>query len=422
MNRVVYILYRFTLSLIVISLTDEYLYSQTNEKNARFLPKVLKQERIFDSILKNPQTYEVQIIYTQINRKKNKIKFIDYYYNVDKNRYFYPSNTVFLPVAALTLEKINKLSKEHDVNKDRYVRIDNALTQEVMLYQDPSSENNYASFAHFITKMFKSGDKNSFNFCYDFLDQRYLNERMHSLGYNNSWLLHKLDNKAPETSRQSNVVTFFRTDIKSYYIDIIHLKRHPTTISFYSVYVKKGEYNPDDYYSSRKKILLGKDLVEAGNTVDSAMDFTHRNTLTIEDMHDFLKSLIFPDMHKNKLELSEEDYAFLYKQMGEKNTDLNYIMNDKLNDPSIKIFNNSGKDLGFMVDNAYIIDTKNGIDFFLTVVIKCNRADIFRDEYYDYEKTGMSFMKNISTFIHEYEINRKKTSVNFNEFPNKIPL
>jgi hypothetical protein len=405
-------------------LITEYIYSQSNEKTTKFLPKLLKQEVWFDTVVKNPQVYEVQIIYTQINRKKNKVKFVDHYYGVDKDRYFYPSRTVFLPVAALTLEKINRLSKEYDVDKHRYVRIDNALTQEIMIYQDPSSENNYASFAHFIEKMFKSGDRTAFNFCYDFLDQRYLNERMHGLGYGDSWMLHKLDGKAPETSRQSNAVTFFRTDIKSYYIDIIHLKRHPTTISFYSVFVKKGEYNPVDYYSDRTKILLGKATADsAGNMVDSSVDFSYRNQYSIEDMHGFLKSLIFPDVHRKKLDLSGDDYAFLYRQMSENSAESNYILNDKLNDRSIRIFNSSGKDFGFMVDNAYVIDTKNGIDFFLTVVIKCNRSNIFRDEYYDYEKTGLLFMKNLSNFIHRYEINRKENgAVEFDDFLNKIPL
>jgi hypothetical protein len=218
---------------------------------------------------------------------------------------------------------------------------------------------------------------------------------MHSLGYHNSWFLHKLDNQTPETSRQSNVITFFRTDVKSYYIDIIHLKRHATTIPFYSVYVKKGEYNPIDYYSNREN---------------------HRNKFTIEDMHSFLKSLVFPELHTNKPELSEDDYAFLYKQMAD-NNHLNYILHDKLSDSAIKIFNNSGKDDGFMIDNAYVVDTRNGVDFFLSVVIKCNKTDMSEEEY---EQTGMSFIKNISRIVHEHAINEKERTVNFDDFLRKI--
>ncbi|MDR0385937.1 MAG: serine hydrolase [Prevotellaceae bacterium] len=410
------ILYKITVTIALVCMVQGYMYAQNQKKNTKLLPKLLKKDKMYDSIAGKNDAFGIQIIYTQINRGKNGVNFVDYYFNIDNNRYFYPSNTVFLPVAALTLEKITELSKDYDLDKHRYVRIDDAVTQEIIAYQDTSLTDNYASFAHFIKKMFNAGDKMSFNFCYDFLNQRYLNERMHSLGYRNSWFLHKLDNKAPENSRQSNTVTFFRTDVRSYYIDIIYLKRHPTTIPFYSIYVKKGEYNTDDYYSGRAKVLLpGKKLVKNGNIVDSTANFTYGNEFPIEDMHRFMKSLVFPELHGNRLSLSDDDYAFLFKLMGENNS-FNYIMNDKLYDSSIKIFNNSGKDAGFLIDNAYVIDTKNGVDFFLSIVIKCNSADIQGEEYFEYEKTGMSFMKKISNIIHEHAINHKKNTGNFTEF------
>jgi hypothetical protein len=420
MSKMLDILYKITCAVAFISLMCGNVCAQPQKKNTKLLPKLIKREKVFDNVLKKPNVYDIQMIYTQINRDKDKIDFVDYYYNVDKDEYFYPSTAVFLPAAAFTLEKINKLSKEHDIDKDRYVRIDNAITQEIMAYHDSTAENRYASFAHFIKKMFTLGDKSSYNFCYDFLNQRYLNERMHSLGYNNSWFLHKLDNNPPETSRQSNNITFFRVDVKSYYIDIIYLKRHPTMIPFYSVYVNKGEYNPVDYYTGRTEILLGKGFVQDSVVVNSPADFTYRNKFPIEEMHSFLKSLMFPEICGSKLQLSEDDYTFLYKQMANNNENLNYILNDRLNDESIKIFNNSGKGAGFMIDNAYVVDTRNGVDFFLTVVIKCNKTDIFGDEYYEYDTTGLSFMKNISKFIHTHTINERTKSVNFDELVNRI--
>jgi hypothetical protein len=405
--------------VVFVCLIQGHLFSQTHEKNTKWLPKLLKKERTFDSILNNPDIYDIQIIYTQIDRKKNKTKFTDYHFNVNKNRYFYPSDAVFLPAAALTLEKINELSKEYDINRNRYVKIDNAATQEVMIYHDASSENHYASFSNFIKNMFVLGNENSYNFCYDFLGQRYYNERMHGLGYNDSWFLHKF-NHTFGAARQSNTVTFFRTDVQSYYIDIIYLKRHPTTVPFYSVYVKKGEYNPDDYYLNRTKILLGKGFVQSDTIVDSAMNFTDNNKFTIEDMHSFLKSLAFPEIQKNKLNLSEDDYVFLFKQMMVNDSNFNHILNDRLGDSSIKIFNNSGKGMGFMIDNAYIVDKKNGVDFLLTVVIKCNKTDIFGEKYYEYETIGLPFMKSVSNLIYKYEIDRKKDNANLSNFFDKI--
>src|SRR5262245_4577809 len=63
----------------------------------------------FRSILSNPEN-KVQVIYTQIDRRKSgKPTFVDYYFNVSDSSYFYPASTVKLPVAILALQKLNEL-------------------------------------------------------------------------------------------------------------------------------------------------------------------------------------------------------------------------------------------------------------------------------------------------------------------------
>ena len=70
-----------------------------NSKTDSFLVDLLKEyPQYFDSILKNKKAWNVQVIYTQINRDKNNIpSFIDYYFNADASKYFYPASTVKLP-------------------------------------------------------------------------------------------------------------------------------------------------------------------------------------------------------------------------------------------------------------------------------------------------------------------------------------
>ena len=82
------------------------------------------QENILEDLLKsgnetlkqvyeNSEKFEVQIIYTQINRdEQNFPSFTKYRFNVDPKRYFYPASTVKFPAAVLALEKINKLKNE----------------------------------------------------------------------------------------------------------------------------------------------------------------------------------------------------------------------------------------------------------------------------------------------------------------------
>ena len=57
----------------------------------------------FQTILRNPKAYEIQVMYTQIDRdSNNNPSFKTYQYNIDKDRYFYPASIVKLPVACLT--------------------------------------------------------------------------------------------------------------------------------------------------------------------------------------------------------------------------------------------------------------------------------------------------------------------------------
>ena len=75
---------------------------------------------------------------------------------------------------------------------------------------------------------------------------------------------------------------------------------------------------------------------------------------------------------------------------------------------NIRIFNKVGDAYGFLLDNAYIVDFANGVEFMLTTVIYCNEDGIFNDDKYDYDTVGFPFMANLGDVIYNYEINRKK--------------
>ena len=70
-----------------------------------------------------------------------------------------------------------------------------------------------------------------------------------------------------------------------------------------------------------------------------------------------------------------------------------------------------GNAYGFLVDAAYIVDFRNNIEFLLSAVIYCNSDGIFNDDNYDYEKTGLPFMKNLGRVVYEYELKRKRKNV-----------
>ena len=76
-----------------------------------FLSALLQQyPQYFDSILTNRKAYNVQIIYTKVDRGANGIAALkNYYFNVNSNHYFYPAGTVHLPIGILTLQRLDEL-------------------------------------------------------------------------------------------------------------------------------------------------------------------------------------------------------------------------------------------------------------------------------------------------------------------------
>jgi hypothetical protein len=75
---------------------------------------------------------------------------------------------------------------------------------------------------------------------------------------------------------------------------------------------------------------------------------------------------------------------------------------------NIRIFNKIGNAYGYLIDNAYIVDFDNHIEFMLSAVIATNTDQIYNDDKYDYEKLGYPFMKKLGRLVYNYELGRKR--------------
>ena len=80
---------------------------------------------------------------------------------------------------------------------------------------------------------------------------------------------------------------------------------------------------------------------------------------------------------------------------------------DKIPD-NIKIFNKVGLAYGFVIDNAYIIDIRNNVEFLLTAVIYSNSNQTMNDDEYDYEKISIPFLASLGRKIYDFELKRYK--------------
>ena len=75
---------------------------------------------------------------------------------------------------------------------------------------------------------------------------------------------------------------------------------------------------------------------------------------------------------------------------------------------NIKIFNKIGLAYGFVIDNAYIIDIRNNVEFLLTAVIYSNSNQTMNDDEYDYEKISIPFLASLGRKIYDLELKRYK--------------
>ena len=149
--------------------------------------------------------------------------------------------------------------------------------------------------------------------------------------------------------------------------------------------------------------------------------------MSIPDQHKFLIQLIFPTENnfENKLSLSESDRKFILSKMSMLPRQSTYPdYNSKFSDgyckffmfgdtkakipDHIKIFNKVGLAYGFVLDNAYIIDLKHNIEFFLTAVVYGNENRVLNDNIYDYDTQTIPFLTELGNAIYLYEKRREK--------------
>jgi len=364
---------------------------------------------MFGKVVKSPDKYRVQIIYTQINRDAdNKPSFNDYIYNVNPSLYFYPASTVKLPTAALALEKIKRLNQP-GLDRDATLLTDSAADYQTVVSRDETSPTGLPSVAHYIRKILLVSDNDAFNRLYEFIGQQELNESMRDKGFQNTRIVHRLERALSKPENQwTNPIRFIDGEKV--------------------LWAQKDVRSETEFYGKQPE-LLGQAEVVNGQRLERPKDFSEKNAYALQDQHNVLKSLLFPGAvpSKQRFDLSEDDYRFLYRYMsmypGESGIGIygdeekyppgyvKFLMfgGDANTIPShIRVFNKVGDAYGFLTDTAYIVDFKNEIEFLLSATIYTNENQTFNDNIYEYDKIGLPFMENLGQAIYEIELNRQR--------------
>lgn len=394
---------RFTLVILIamafISCQQEIV------EDEHLIENLMKSDKEkFGDILNNPK-YEVQIIYTQINRdSSNNPEFKSFNYQLNPEQYFYPASTVKMPMAFLALEKLNELGIE-GLKRGTTMLTDSAYSGQTPVATDSTSANNLPSIEHYIKKIFVVSDNDAYNRLYEFLGPEYIHNKLTEKGFDGSVLQHRLSIAlSRDENMHTNPVRFTNGD------SIIYSQ--PLTNSNWS-------------YTPKNEILKGIGYIDGNDSlVNEPFNFTYKNWIPLTELQGMLKDVMFPNSG-NKFNLKEEDYPFLYQYMSQLPNETTYpdYKADSLPDgyckflmygtkdkipKNIRIFNKIGQAYGYLIDNALIIDFENGVEFLLSAVISVNNNQIYNDGVYEYDEVGMPFMENLGRLIYDYELKRKR--------------
>lgn len=370
----------------------------------------LEEYSILQKVLENKETYQVQILYTQIDRNEHgNARMQNFGFNLNDSIYFYPASTVKLPVATLALEW---LEEQNIAGLDIHTPMltDAIRPSQIPAPVDSTSENSLPSIAHYIKKILLVSDNDAYNRLYELLGQDYINQKLQEKGLQNTVINHRLSMPmSEEENRYFNPIQFVDKSGR--------------------ILLQIPERKADKIYSNPSSPKIGKAFYKGDSLIREGLDFTFKNKFSLSDLDGVLKRLIFPMSFPDseRFNLSEEHRQFILQYMsmlpGESKfpsypqpeyydsySKFYKFGTDKNPIPSnFRIFNKTGQAYGHLLDASYFVDFDTGVEFFVTSMVYVNKDQILNDDQYEYEEIGFPFFSELGAYLFEIERTREKT-------------
>lgn len=386
-------------------------FLSAQERDTLLIANLLQQSPYhFKHVLANPENYEVQIMYTQVWRDSSYYPHLKHFsYHLDSKKYFNPASLVKLPTVALSLEKLGEIIVP-GVHKFAPMKTDSTSACQYVYPEADVPIAAYPCIASYMEQMLLVSDNDAYSRLYEFLGQAYIWQKLQEKGYPNLQIMRRFEDCDSTENRYTNPIHFYDR-------------------SGALIYTQEAAYNPFPYSFPLGKIQKGISYTnDDWEVIPEPKDFTYGNYVPLSDIHHILISLMMPEavpIHQ-RFHLGAGDYKFIrqclqaypreaiwtqyplgkgyydsykkYLYYGRKNRDLN---------PSLRIYNVVGWWDGYLSDCAYFLDTRQGIEFFLSAVIYVNQNNRF-DYKFEYQSIGFPFLENLGKTIFAYEKSLKK--------------
>ncbi|HDZ04173.1 hypothetical protein LCGC14_0067970 [marine sediment metagenome] len=356
------------------------------KQNLNFLEVALssdniKIKRVVDSI----DDYQVQIKYTQIDRRNDSVFFTDYDFQVNDSMYFYPASTVKFPTAVLALEKLNKVD---------------SLSMHTKYYVEGDTVE--STVAKDVSEIFAVSDNLANNRLVEFLGFEAINQELRDKGISPIRITHRLGHRSDDLRTKPIIIYLNDSTIG---ITSSILNKTPEELELLEIAKGLGYYEDDEL-------------------INTPFNFSQKNFYPITSQHNVIKRVIFPQNFKEseRFHISDKQREHLLEAMhtlpqkvGYDNTTFYdsyckfFLYGDtKENIPEhIEIYNKVGFAYGTLTDCAYVKDTEKNVEFLLTATILVNKDGIFNDDAYEYEEIGIPFLAQLGREIYQQELNRK---------------
>jgi hypothetical protein len=369
----------------------------------------LENYPLLSQVLKNKEKYNVQIIYTQIDRNEHGNPLMtDFNFNLNDSLYFYPASTVKLPVAILALEWLEEQTVK-GIDMETTMLTDSIRPSQHPAFVDNSSKDSLPSIAQYIRKIFLVSDNDAYNRLYELLGQDYINEKLKERGFHNTVINQRLSTEASVgENREFNPIRFVDKSGKA-------LLRIP-------------ERHTKSVYENVDNPTIGTGFYQNDSLIKHGMDFRSKNKFSLSDFHGVVQRIIFPQafVETQRFQLTDEHRNFILKYMSMLPRESDFPSyppaefwdtyskffqdgNDKGIFPAgIRIFNKTGQAYGHLIDASYFVDLNNGIEFFVSAIIYVNENATLNDDHYQYDIVGFPFFAELGDYLYELELGRKK--------------
>ena len=378
--------------------------------NSPLLDSLLRSDSLLAPVIRRAAEYEVQIIYTQINRDaQNQPHFAPHTFNLDARRYFNPASMVKLPTVALSLEKINQLHQPGLTRRSPMATGVAYRCQTAAPYFPTADSDRVNTVGNYVKRMLLVSDNNAYNRLYEFLGQGPLNQRLWQLGYPDVRITRRFAPCDTAANRHTNPIDFYDAATSQL------------------IYQQPEAVNPQSFSNPLGRITKGRAYRVGNRLVPTPYDFTTANYLPLQDVTTMLRTLLFPESvpPTQRFDLTDADYNFLryylyntphgsgyppyrtpayfdaYKKY------LYYGRNaDSLSHSGLRIYNIVGMSHGYLTDVAYFADSTRQVEFMLSAVVYVNKNGILNDATYEYQTIGLPFLAEVGQLIYRYETTR----------------